>query len=99
MGCTLATKPLCLLKPEKENPMKTMNCKQLGGACDKDFHANTFEEIAELSKAHGMEMFQKQDKEHLDAMNKLQELMKNPKAMTEWFEGKRKEFETLPENQ
>lgn len=79
--------------------MKTMNCKQLGGACDKEFHANTFEEIANLSKAHGMEMFQKQEKEHLDAMNKLQELMKNPEALTEWFESKRKEFEALPDNQ
>ena len=78
--------------------MRTMNCKQLGGACDKEFHANTFEEIAELSKAHGMEMFQKQDKEHLEAMNKIQELMKAPEAMAEWFENKRKEFEALPEN-
>jgi len=38
--------------------MKTMNCKQLGGDCDKEFHANTFEEISELSKQHGLEMFQ-----------------------------------------
>lgn len=75
-----------------------MNCKQLGGACDKEFQANTFEEIAELSKAHGMEMFQKQDKEHLEAMNEIQELMKNPEAMAEWFADKRKEFEALPEN-
>jgi hypothetical protein len=78
--------------------MKTMNCKQLGGACDKEFDANTFEEIAELSKAHGMEMFQKQDKEHLEAMNKIQELMKKPETMAEWLENKRKEFEALPEN-
>lgn len=88
---------LGLLNNGKENPMKTMKCKELGGACDKAFHANTFEEIAELSKAHGMEMFQKQDKEHLEAMNKIQELMKNPEAMTDWFESKRKEFEALPE--
>ena len=27
-----------------------MTCKQLGGACDKEFHGNTFEEIANLSK-------------------------------------------------
>lgn len=85
-------------KQEKEISMKTMSCKQLGGACDKEFHANTFEEIAELSKIHGMEMFQKQDKEHLEAMNKIQGLMKNPDAMTEWFNSKRKEFEELPED-
>lgn len=75
-----------------------MNCKQLGGACDKEFHANTFEEMAELSKAHGMEMFQKQDKNHLDAMNKIQDLMKKPGAMEMWFESKRKEFEALPDS-
>ncbi|MFS4468741.1 hypothetical protein [Maribacter sp. 2210JD10-5] len=39
--------------------MKTMTCKQLGGACDQEFRAYTFEEIAELSKNHGMEMFPK----------------------------------------
>jgi hypothetical protein len=37
--------------------MKTMTCKELGGACDLEFHANTFEEIAKMSKKHGMEMF------------------------------------------
>jgi len=30
--------------------MKTMTCKQLGGGCDTKFHANSFEEMAELSK-------------------------------------------------
>ena len=39
--------------------MKTMTCRQLGGACELEFRANTFEEMAELSKKHGMEMFQK----------------------------------------
>ena len=77
--------------------MKTMTCKQLGGACDKEFHAETFEEMAEQSKQHGMEMFQTQDAAHLDAMNKIQEMMKTPGAMEKWFESKRKEFEALPE--
>ena len=78
--------------------MKTMTCNQLGGACDKEFRANSFDEIAEQSKKHGMEMFQKGDKAHLEAMNKMMELMKNPEAMKEWFESKKKEFEELPES-
>ena len=78
--------------------MKTMTCNQLGGACDKAFHANSFEEIAEQSKKHGMEMFQKGDKAHLDAMNKMMEMMKNPEAMKSWFEGKKMEFEALAED-
>ncbi len=79
--------------------MKTMNCKQLGGACEKEFRAKTFNEIAEMSKKHGMEMYQKGDEEHLKAMAKMQELMKSPSAMTEWFEKKRKEFEALPDDE
>jgi hypothetical protein len=78
--------------------MKTMTCKQLGGACDKEFHADSFEEMAELSKKHGMEMFQKGDENHLKAMKEMQELMKTPVAMKEWFEDKRKEFDALPED-
>ena len=77
--------------------MKTMTCKQLGGSCDKEFHANSFEEIAGMSKQHAMEMFQKKDAEHLQAMNEMQELMKKPEVMKQWFENKKKEFEALPE--
>jgi hypothetical protein len=78
--------------------MKTMTCKQLGGACDLAFHSNSFEEMADLSKKHGMEMFQKADEAHLEAMNEMKELMKTPDAMKTWFENKRKEFEALPED-
>ncbi|MDQ7048324.1 MAG: hypothetical protein Q9M92_01815 [Enterobacterales bacterium] len=77
--------------------MKSMTCKQLGGACDLEFSANSFEEIANLSKQHGMEMFQKQDSEHLDAMNEIQAMMKEPGAMQKWFESKRQEFDALPD--
>jgi hypothetical protein len=35
--------------------MKTMTCKQLGGACDLEFHSDTFEE---MSNQNGMEIFQ-----------------------------------------
>jgi ribosomal protein L7Ae-like RNA K-turn-binding protein len=82
----------------KVTVMKTMSCKQLGGSCDIEFHAETFEEMAELSKAHGMAMFQKQDKAHLEAMSRIQALMKTPGAMQEWFDSKRKEFDALADN-
>ena len=75
--------------------MKTMTCKQLGGACEEEFHSNTFNEMAEMSKKHGMEMFQAGDEEHLNAMSEMQKLMKSPEAMKEWFENKRREFEAL----
>ncbi len=79
--------------------MKTMTCKQLGGACDKEFSAGTFEEMAEMGKEHGMEMFQKGDEEHIEVMNGMREMMSDPNAMNKWMEEKRKEFEALPEDQ
>ncbi|MEM7299027.1 MAG: DUF1059 domain-containing protein [Bacteroidota bacterium] len=78
--------------------MKTMTCKQLGGSCDLEFHAETFDEIAAQSKQHGMDMFQAKDEAHLKAMNEMQELMKSPDAMQKWMEGRRKEFEALSES-
>jgi hypothetical protein len=78
--------------------MKTMTCKQLGGACDEAFHANNFEELVELSKQHGMEMFQKQDPAHLETMAKVMQLMQSPDAMSAWMNERRKEFDALPED-
>lgn len=77
--------------------MKTMTCKQLGGACDQAFKTDTFEEIAEMSKTHGMEMFRKEDEEHLEAMDAMKQLMSEDGAMEKWMEEKRREFDAQPE--
>ena len=76
--------------------MKTMTCKDLAGACDAKFHAETFDEMAEMSKMHAMEMAE--DHAHTEAMGKMTELMSDPEAMKEWFETVQRMFESLPEN-
>lgn len=63
-----------------------------------EFHARTFDEIAAMVQKHGVEMFQKEDQTHIEAMNKMRELMKSPQALNDWFESKRNEFEALPDN-
>ena len=78
--------------------MKTMTCKQLGGVCDKQFHAETFEEMSKLSQTHAHEMAQKGDVEHIAEMNKMMELMKTPDEMTKWMETKKQEFAALPKD-
>ena len=77
--------------------MKKMSCRQLGGACDEEFFAATFDQMAEKSRQHGMEMFQNGDVPHTEAMNKMKELMQKPGEMQEWMEAKRKEFESSPD--
>ena len=78
--------------------MKTMTCKQLGGACDMKFSANTFDEIAQLSQTHGKEMFQINYNSHIIAMNEMNKLMQNNDAMSQWFDAKKLEFEILEED-
>ena len=78
--------------------MKTMTCKQLGGACDLKFHANTFEEMKQLSQKHAHEMYQKDEGKHMKVMKEMMELMKDPGAMKKWMDNKRKEFDALLEN-
>lgn len=75
-----------------------MTCNQLAGACDMEFHAETFDEMAKLSQQHGMEMFQKGDEAHLKAMDQMKEKMNDPKVMQEWIDKKSEEFNSLPED-
>lgn len=79
--------------------MKVMTCRQLGGACDEQFRATTFDEISKLSKEHGMQMFQKKDKAHLEAMQKMREQMvsNDSQQMKDWLKTKKAEFDALPE--
>lgn len=79
--------------------MKTMTCKQLGGVCDIEFQAETWEEMVEKSKEHGMEMVKKGDEEHIAVMEKMKEGMGDPEAMKEWVDKMQKMFDELPENE
>lgn len=72
-----------------------MTCKQLGGACEAKFTADTFDEIAMLSGKHGMEST---DEAHGEAKRKIGEMMMDPTAMQSWMEEKKAEFDSLPED-
>jgi len=78
--------------------MKTMTCKQLGGACDQKFHASSFNEMSRMSQQHGIEMMKKGDEAHMRAMNEMREQMKSPESMKRWMENKKKEYDALPED-
>ena len=78
--------------------MKTMTCKQLGGACDLEITASTFDEMAKLSQKHGMEMFQQSDEAHLTAMSNMKHLMSDPQAMEEWMAERKADFDAQPEH-
>jgi predicted small metal-binding protein len=76
--------------------MKTMTCKQLGGACDQQFSANSFDEIAMMVSKHAREQVQNGDAAHIEAMNEMRRSMASPDAANAWMDDKRKAFDALP---
>jgi hypothetical protein len=78
--------------------MKTMTCKQLGGACSQQLTADTFDEIAMLASKHAREKVQQGDAAHIEAMNEMRSAMTSPEAMRAWMDEKRNAFNALPEN-
>jgi hypothetical protein len=77
--------------------MKTMTCKQLGGACNQIFSANTFDEIAMMVSKHAREMVQQGDAAHIEAMNEMRTKMSSPEATNAWMDEKRNAFNSLPD--
>ena len=77
--------------------MKSITCKDLGGACDLEFQGSTFEEVEAQSKKHGMEMIQKNDQQHLEAMEEMKDLYSNENEFAKWYQSKKDYFENLPE--
>lgn len=76
-----------------------MTCKELAGACNLKFSGETFKEIEEQSKTHGMEMVEKGDLAHIEAMNKMTEIMKDEEKMKKWmieYERLKQQFKELP---
>jgi len=74
-----------------------MECNQLGGpdSCNHEFHAETWEEMMNLSKKHGMEMGEKGDQAHLGVMEKMKEKMNDPEEMHKWMKERQEEFNSL----
>lgn len=73
-----------------------MTCKQLGGACNQTFSANTFDEIAMMVSKHAREMVQQGDAAHIEAMNDMRTRMTSPEATNAWMNEKRTAFNSLP---
>ena len=80
--------------------MKTMTCKQLYGPCDTLIHGETAEEMMENSKKHAMEMVDKGDQVHIDAIKAMGDMHKNmdEAAVKQWMENFQNDFDKTPED-
>jgi predicted small metal-binding protein len=51
--------------------MKRLICRDLGGPCDAEFTADSFEEMGKKSREHVMEQMKRSDQAHLSAANNM----------------------------
>jgi predicted small metal-binding protein len=69
--------------------MKRLTCRDLGGPCDAEFAADSFEEIGKKSQEHVMEQMQKRDAAHLSAASSMRSATpEQQKAMMAEFKRK-----------
>ena len=69
--------------------MKTLTCRDLGGPCDAEFTAGSFEELGKKSREHVMEQMQKGDEAHRSAANNMRSATpEQQKAMMAEFKRK-----------
>jgi len=73
--------------------MKRLSCRDLGGPCEAEFVADTFEEIGKKSHEHVIEQVQKGDEAHLSAANSMRSATQQ-KAMMAKF---RQKFDETPD--
>jgi hypothetical protein len=78
--------------------MKTMTCKQLGGACDIRFTADTADEIIKAQDSHLKEMVAGGDEAHRPALKAMEERWKNPQGGMEWYANTKTTFANLKED-
>lgn len=74
--------------------MKSLTCKDLGGACDERIAGATFEEIGQ-NRLHVMEAVKRGDTAHQTAVNKM--ISASPSEQTSLMAEYKKTFDAAPD--
>ena len=77
--------------------MKSMTCKQLGGACDLALHGGTADEIIKAQDQHLKEVVAGGDNTHASALKDMQGRWKHPISGMRWYRNAKRTFAALPE--
>ena len=77
--------------------MKTMTCRQLGGPCDLEFHAETADEIIKDQDRHLKQAVKAGDTTPEQARQDMKGRWKHPKQSMDWYTNTKKTFAELPE--
>jgi predicted small metal-binding protein len=75
--------------------MKTMTCKQLGGACDLALSGDTADEVIHAQDRHLKETVAAGDSRHEKAAKEMAGRWKHPIAGMGWYRQVKKDFAAL----
>ena len=78
--------------------MKTMTCKQLGGACDLQLRGSTADEVIKAQDKHLKEAVAAGDATHEKALNDMKGRWKHPVKGMGWYKDTKRQFAELPED-
>ncbi len=78
--------------------MKTMTCRQMGGACDLPLHGNTADEVIKAQDGHLKEVVAGGDDAHKSALKSMKGRWKHPISGMGWYRKMKGDFAALPED-
>jgi len=78
--------------------MKTMSCRQLGGACDLALRGETADEVIKLQDKHLREAVAQGDTTHEPALKDMKGRWKHPLKGMGWYKDTKKAYAALPED-
>ena len=78
--------------------MKTMTCRQLGGPCEFEHHAETADQAIKGQDRHLKQAVKAGDATHEQAREEMKSRWKHPKQSMDWYSGAKKAFAQLPED-
>ena len=78
--------------------MKTMTCKQLGGACDLQLRGDTADAVIKAQDQHLKEIVAAGDDSHVGALKEMKGRWKHPISGMGWYRAVKRDFTKLPED-
>jgi predicted small metal-binding protein len=77
--------------------MKTMTCRDLGGACDLALHGESADEVIKAQDKHLKEIVSGGDEAHKGALKEMKSRWRHPLSGMAWYKKTKADFAALPE--
>ena len=78
--------------------MKTMTCRQLGGACDLELRGDTADDVIKAEDKHLKDVVAGGDTAHEQALKEMKGRWRHPVSGMGWYRTAKRNFAELPDD-